>query len=548
MSSKESFDVAVVGAGLAGLTAATRCADRGLSVIVFEARDRVGGRTLTHLLSDGTPLELGGQWIADSQERVSALVAELGLETYPTYNTGEHLIEFGGELSRYRGALPLEPDVLDEINRATGELDELARSIDLDTPWRGEVARELDQMTLAAWADRTCTSELARQYFRLFAQGVLATEPESVSLLHAAFYIHSGGGLARLMGTGRGAQQNRIVGGAQQLSLRLAERLGWRIRLSEPVHRIDWSNDRVTLFTAGASLSARRVVIAVPPVLAGRITYSPPLPSKRDQLTQRMPHGNVIKCLAVYDRAWWRENGLSGQVASDTGPVGVVYDASTPSGVPGVLVAFIEGHHAIAARELDEAERREQVLDCLERYLGSAARDTIGFIERDWSTEEWTRGCYGAHMPPTAITEFGSALREPIGPIHWAGAETATRWCGYLDGAIESGHRVADEIATDSALGPSGPLDRWKWHALDWYGEVVGVSSGRVPSAGEMFEVVLSTDIHSDAQLVQALAEALNAGFGQPTELDRVLVKAGAPLRVVERTNRAGMYWEIERK
>lgn len=537
-------DVIVVGAGLAGLTAATRLVRNGRDVLVLEARDRVGGRTLTQILPDETPLELGGQWIADSQQRVTRLVAELGLDTYPTYNSGDHIYEFGGELYRYRKDLPLDREVLREIKEASDLLDELARQVDLDAPWAGDLAHVLDQETLAVWAERICSTDGARQYFRLFAQGVLAAEPESVSLLHAAFYIHSGGGLSSLMGTSRGAQQNRVVGGTHQISALLAERLGARVLLEQPVRRIEWSDGLVVATTDRLSVAAKRVIIAIPPILAGRISYSPSLPAARDHLTQRMPHGNVIKCLAVYERAWWRDEGLTGQGASDIGPVGVIYDASTPSGEPGVIVAFLEGHHAIKLREMDTATREHLVLDCLVRYLGPQAGTPLHYIEKDWSTEEWTRGCYGAHLPPTALTEFGQALRVPVGPIHWAGSETAAVWCGYLDGAIESGERAADEVAEALIDLPRSEFS-WIWRILDWLNEQPGSVSVSLSQVDTVFDRLMAPGADVAHILARMLTEAINAGFGQLDEVRDLLRDEDCALQLVEFSNIGGRYWEV---
>jgi monoamine oxidase len=191
---------------------------------------------------------------------------------------------------------------------------------------------------------------------------------------------------------------------------------------------------------------ARLVVVAIPPTLAGRIDYRPSLPADRDQLTQRMPAGAVIKCMAIYDAPFWRDEGLNGQVATNRAPVKVTFDNSPSSGRPGVLLAFVEGRAAVELGRRTEREVREVVLGALVAYFGERARRVVDFVSLDWQDEEWTRGCYGAHLPPGAWTQFGEALRRPVGPIHWAGTETATAWSGYMDGAIESGERAARDV------------------------------------------------------------------------------------------------------
>ncbi|MGH3326807.1 MAG: flavin monoamine oxidase family protein [Streptomycetales bacterium] len=445
-------DVVVVGAGLAGLVAAERLGARGHHVVLLEARDRVGGRTLNEPIGDGHIVETGGQWVGAGQDRVLALVKRLGLETFPTYDQGEHILELAGRRSRFSGgqAPVRNPVVLYDIARTLRRLDRLAVLVPLDRPWEAPRAESWDAQTFATWLDRTARTRSGRTYFEVATQAVFATEASRISLLHALFYVHSGGGFESLTGTGGGAQQDRVVGGSQLIAERLAAKLAIPARLSEPVRWISRRAERVVVGTDDEQYKARRCIVAVPPALAYRITYEPPLPADRDQLTQRMPHGAVVKCHAVYDEPFWRADGGSGQAISDAGPVQVVFDNSPPGGSPGVLVAFLEGEHAVALARAEPDERREAVLGCLARFFGPRAAEPVTYLERDWTAEQWTRGCYGAHLPPGAWTLYGPALRQPVGPLHWAGSETAERWCGYMEGAVESGGRAADEV--DRAL------------------------------------------------------------------------------------------------
>jgi monoamine oxidase len=211
------------------------------------------------------------------------------------------------------------------------------------------------------------------------------------------------------------------------------------------VRRIRHGADGVTVEADGATIAARAAIVAIAPTLAGRVAYDPPLPGFRDQLTQRMPLGTVAKCMAVYDEPFWRQEGLSGQGTSDTGPVKLTFDNSPPDGSPGVLLGFLEGRRARELGRLPAAERRTAVIDCFTRLFGPRAARPGDYLERLWAEEEWTRGCYGCHMPTGAWTNYGPALREPIGPLHWAGTEYATVWNGYMDGAVRSGEQVARE-------------------------------------------------------------------------------------------------------
>lgn len=450
MSERVEVDVVVVGAGLAGLTCARELAEAGREVVVLEARDRVGGRLLNHALADGTVVEAGGQWIGPTQRRMAKLVADLGLETFPTYNTGDHLLRFGTTAARYRGTIPrISPLVLADMGRAQSRFDRLARRVPLEAPWAADRAEEWDAQTFATWIRRNVRTAKGRALFELYSEAVFAAEPADFSLLHALFYTHSGGGVDVLSGTRGGAQQDRFVGGSQLAALGLAERLGDRVRLGAPVRRVEHRDDGVTVLADSVLVTARHLVIAVPPTLSTRIAYEPALPAYRDQLTQRVPAGSVIKCNVVYDTPFWRAEGLTGQATGDRGPVKLTFDNSPPSGSPGVLLGFLEGTHARRATRMTPEDRRHAVLECLAEFFGPQARQPVEYVELDWSVEEWTRGCYGAHFPTGVWTEYGPALRAPIGPIHWAGAETATVWNGYMDGAVQSGERAAAEILVD---------------------------------------------------------------------------------------------------
>jgi monoamine oxidase len=440
-------DVVVVGAGLAGLAAAWDLRRAGLDVLVVEARDRVGGRTLNHDLGDGTMIEVGGQWVGPSQRRILALASELGVATHPTYDTGLKILQLGSKRITYSGLVPrVSPAGLADVGRATFALDRLARRVPQEAPWRAPGAGRLDTLTFASWARRNTRTRLARMAVSLFTEGVLACEPGEVSLLHVLFYLHSAGGFRQLTEVAGAAQQDRFVGGSQVVSQRLAARLGGAVRLGTPVRAISYSPGWVTVHADGLEVAAGHAVVAVPPALAGRICYDPPLPADRDQLTQAAPMGSVIKCLAVYDEPFWREDGYTGQVSADCGAVRVTFDNCPPGGSPGVLLGFLEGTQARRLARADPAARREEVLADLARHFGPRALRARDYIEKDWTAEPWTRGCYGAHFPPGTWTQFGPALRRPVGPLHWAGTETATVWSGYMDGAVQSGQRAAAEI------------------------------------------------------------------------------------------------------
>ena len=447
MPDSRQTDVVIVGAGLAGLAAARRLTAEGIDCVVLEARDRVGGRTLNHSIGDGKIVEVGGQWVGPTQTRVLELMRELGLESFPTYHKGEHVIEYRGELDRYTGTIPkLSKRVLADFGQAQWKLDRMARKVSAEAPWTAPKAKEWDSQTLWSWMRRNVFTQGARDALALAVEAVWAAQPEDLSLLHVLFYISAAGGLDALWDTEGGAQDARVVGGTQLISIRMAEELGDRVVLGAPVRRIAYELDRVTAQADGVEVEARRAIVAMPPTLTCRIAYDPPMPALRDQLTQRIPQGAVIKCMAIYDRPFWRERGLTGQATSTDGPVKLTYDNSPPDGSPGVLLGFLEGTHA---RELGawSADRRQTaVIDCFARLFGREAESPLDYVDKSWADEEWTRGCYGCYMPTGAWTAYGPHLRAPVGSIHWAGAETATVWSGYMDGAVRSGDSAADAV------------------------------------------------------------------------------------------------------
>ena len=440
-------DVIVVGAGLAGLSAARHVAAAGRNVRVLEARNRVGGRTVGHTFANGFTVEMGGQWVGTTQTEMLGLISELGLQTFATYDIGDALTVLDGAVVRAPSdTLGLPDQAFAEVGRVDAAAAALVDSIQLAAPWRTNDADELDSQTFESWLRSVTRDEVALRFFRTLSRGVFAAESYEMSLLHFLFYVKSAGTLDILVGTTGGAQELRVAGGSHRVSERLADELGDEVlRLGCEVRALTQDGTGVTVHHTNGADRAEQVIVTLPPALAGRLRYDPPLPASRDGLTQQLPMGSVIKVQAAYDAPFWRDEGLSGQVVSLEDPFSVVFDDSPPDGSSGVLVGFFEASHARAAAELSHEKRRALAVDCLTRYFGPRAARVSEYVERDWAAEPFTRGCYGGRLGTGVWTQYGAALVPAVGRIHWAGAESSDLWNGYMDGAIRSGRRAADE-------------------------------------------------------------------------------------------------------
>jgi monoamine oxidase len=459
-ASGSSADVIVVGAGLSGLTAARKLAAAGKSVIVLEARDRVGGRMLNHDLGNGKVTELGAQFVGPTQDHILGLAKELGVKTFKAYDTGDNVYYKSGQRSTFNdklptGAIPIDPLIDADILKAVLQLDQMSQSVPVDAPWRADNAEEWDSQTLWSWFKENQINPQVGAIVSAAVEAIFGAETRDVSLLYTLFYIAASGNesnpgtFERNFSTAGGAQESRFVGGSALIPQGMAQQLGGAVRLSSPVRKIEQTSTGVTVTADTGTFSGKSVVVAVPPPIAGRIQYAPLLPPLRDQLTQHMGMGTLMKAEAIYDEPFWRADGLTGQAVSDTGPAKTTFDNSPPDGSPGVLMGFIGGHEARKLVQLTPDQQRAAALQSFANYFGDKAKKPRDFVLMNWSSEEWTRGCPVSILSPGVLFDFGTALREPCGRIHWAGTETSTYWNGYMDGAVRAGERAAGEVLAE---------------------------------------------------------------------------------------------------
>ncbi len=445
------YDCIVVGAGLSGLIAARNLHRSGHNILLIEARDRLGGRMYGQTLESGQWIDFGGQWVGPTQDRFLALLDEYKVRRFPSPAQGKTVLmfndkryEFNGFFQGFHeGEIPdLPEEEWQDAMTAWERFHELSSAIPKGHPRPSEQNKRLDSDTFARWIEDNTHTDFGRWYFSYLcrAAGFLGpAEPSQVSLLHLLWGQNSAP-------QSEYPEAELLHGGAGQLPEKIAAEFSDRIHLNEPVLSIHQSETEVEVKTSQNSFTAKFVVVAMPPHLAGRIHYDPPMPPSRAQLTQRVPMGCCAKILISYDRPFWREKGLAGIAKGNCEWIELCADSSDPETGVGVIATFVVGDRYGRWQPMNEAERRAAVLSDLAIYFGDQALSPVTYDEVDWPGESWTGGGYAAYMPPGVWTSFGDALTTPVGRIYWAGTEMADRWAGFFDGAVRTGEKAADLI------------------------------------------------------------------------------------------------------
>lgn len=447
-------DVVIIGAGPSGLTAARELKAAGLSVAVLEARDRVGGRTWSNTV-DGAWLEIGGQWVSPDQTALIDLLGELGLETYSRYRDGDSVyIGPDGNRTRYTGEMfPVDADTEAEMNKLIETLDALAAAMDPASPWEHPNARELDIISFHHWLRSQSDNEEACNNIGLFIAGGMLTKPaHAFSALQAVLMASSAGSFTNLVDDNF-ILDKRVVGGMQGLSLAIAAELGGDIILNSPARTIRWEEHdgdfRATVIADGSTISAKRVVMAVPPNLYSRVSFDPPLPRRQHQMHQHQSLGFVIKVHAVYDTPFWREDGLSGTGFSASSLVQEVYDNTNHEDTRGTLVGFVSDEKADYVFTLSAEQRKKEITSALAEFLGDAAAEPVVYYESDWGSEEWTRGAYATSYDLGGLHRYGPDQLTPVGPIHWSCSDLAAEGYQHVDGAVRMGQDTAAKLVAE---------------------------------------------------------------------------------------------------
>ncbi len=421
------YDVAIVGAGLAGLTTAYRLEQMGFSnIVILEGLDRVGGRTLNIPVEGGYVAEGGGQWIGPGQDAIYELMEELGISSFPSFTEGEP-----------RGDSELSENGEAAYQAILQTINDLVIDFPIDAPWSHPMAEAWDDITLRDWVfDGNFLG--GESYLALYINvaAFLGAPPDEISFLYFLFYVASAGSFQALESQ---AQEERIDGGAQRISLELANRINAEIRFESALETVNDEGEMVTLQTSTGDVCARKVVLCFSPRRSNFIHFISGLPEKRINLQEKWVTASSAKISVVYDRPFWRDDGYNGTAFGEE--LVFISDNSPADGSSGILMSFVESSFFAGTKE----EREEKAIAELVGLFGLGAYSNIDYVEVNWELMAFHNGCVSP-LPPGVLEQYGPALREPVGNIHWAGTETSTKWNGYMDGAIRSGNRVAAEI------------------------------------------------------------------------------------------------------
>jgi monoamine oxidase len=446
----ELYDVVIVGAGLSGLTAARRLAQAGKKILVLEAQDRVGGRTWSLPVGDHDFIDVGGQWIGKGHDEMYKLVAEAGLKTFPTFTNGKSILRRHSENKIYRGDTPpLGLFALLSVQKALNRFDQTASLLSLEAPWLLPDAIKWDHQSLGNWIDETTSNTTARTLIKQMAEGELCRPVEHISALQAFSAAKATGSFRQAENVQDGALRDRILGGAQGVSEFLYTQLKDVVRLNCPASFVQQQKDALRVGNADFSACTKKVIITVPLPMAKNIQFTPDLPKEKQILIDSMEMGTVIKCHVVYATPFWRAQGLSGASTTLDEDVELTVDNSVPGSDKGIITSLIHADRAKKLLRLSGQERKQLVLNAYATLFGEAALQPLNYHDYSFSNNPWIGGAYSGYFKNGVFSQYGKHIAKPTGNIHWAGTETSMLFKGFMEGAVRSGERVANEILSE---------------------------------------------------------------------------------------------------
>ena len=431
--------VIVVGAGLAGLTVAVRLKDMGAKVSLIEARDRVGGRifTIRGAFAQEQHAEAGADFIDEGQHEIIRLVNEQRLTLRPILKHGFAFVRHPGPSRRRRHILSGE-EAWGALSQALCPLVAAYRTA--GKRWNSPIAGQLARQSVAQWLEEVMADSTTRAVVRSL-RGFFLADPEELSLLAL---------VDQLAGDRSGqAAMYRIKGGNDRLPLALAKYLGEDLRLNSVVRAIcqDRSSVRVKVETPNgqeAFIRGRYVVLAVPTTTLRSIHMQPPLPTRQMRAIHSLKYGRTTKALLQFDRSFWRRKGRPRACGTDA-PTGAFWDANEEqAGEGGILTLMAGGQASEDTQKIVAQHGVEGLVDELD-WLGSRSATLLHSRIVTWEDDPWAQGGY-AYFDPAFDPRLLSWLARPHGRIVFAGEHTSMNWQGYMNGAVESGLRAAEEI------------------------------------------------------------------------------------------------------
>lgn len=442
-----NYDVIIVGAGLSGLQAAKTLSKKGKNVLILEAKERLGGRVWTIPTNGNEHLDVGGQWVAKSHQKMQELLHEYDIRTFPTYIHGYSLISFHRTVKKYRAIPPIPLKSLWSLFRLMTTFNRLAQKIIIPTTWETPQSKELDALTVKNWIYSSSGNPLAIAMFIAILEALFCCDLDSTSMFQALIAVKSSGSLNFMLGNKNGAQEERIQGGAQSVCDAIIRNISTTIHFHSPVTQIHQHLDYVEVFSNETRYTAKKVIVSIPLPSAREINFYPQLPLAKQALVDAMFMASVIKYHLVYEKPFWRSSGnRNGMALSLDGFVSGTFDNSLPDSPKGIMVAFVHANHAKELWQQSEEQRITIVKNELSVLFGKDALNPITVNEHTYMTDQWIKGCYAGVFPPNILSRYGSELRIPFQHVHWAGTETSIHFMGYMEGAVRSGERAANEV------------------------------------------------------------------------------------------------------
>ena len=439
------YDIVIIGAGLSGLTAARRLVESGKKVLVLEAQDRVGGRTWSQPIGNGSFIDLGAQYIGKGHDSMYKLVSESGLKTFSTFTNGNKILRINGKNSVFNGTMPLIKEST-LLEKAFNDIDKKSSSINTKYPWLSDNALELDQISIGSWINEHISNKKVRQFIKVLVEGEICKNVEKVSLFQVLSGIKASGSFVKGFTSEDGALRDRIFGGAQGVSHFLYQCIHTCVRLNCPVTFVTVKKNHIRVGNSGFHVKTKKVIVTIPLPVVKNIKFTPELPIEKQILIHSMEMGTVIKCHAVYPNPFWRDSGLNGGSICLDEVIEQSVDNSVPGSSYGILTSFITADRAKYLLKLSDLDRKNIILMSYANLFGENALYPIMYQDYSFTNNTWIGGCYSGFFTNGIYSTYGKHLVEPSGHIHWAGTETSHLFTGYMEGAVLSGERVAKEI------------------------------------------------------------------------------------------------------